>query len=132
MKKPLMPGRIASGTGTWPHHYHSQLKMTQNIRISSQEFATAIEWLAHHAYPAQSKGHIRKDPGKAFTDGIEDPAIRIQLLQGGVKTVTEALRQALELQAILLGTINTLKSPHHALTVIMERANPTIVIGLGR
>jgi hypothetical protein len=37
-----------------------------------------------------------------FADGVEDPAIKIQLLVGGEKMVNEALRQALELQAVLL------------------------------
>jgi hypothetical protein len=43
--------------------------------------------------------------GKAFTDGIDDPAIKTELmLLRGEKTVNKALRQALELQAVLLTT----------------------------
>jgi hypothetical protein len=30
--------------------------------------------------------HIRTEAGKAFVDGIEDPDIKIRLLQGGEKT----------------------------------------------
>jgi hypothetical protein len=67
-----------------------------------QEFATAVEQLAHHAYPALPEDHKRREAGKAFTDGGEDPAIKIQLLLVGEKTANEALRQALILQAMLL------------------------------
>jgi hypothetical protein len=67
-----------------------------------QYFATAIEQLAHHTYPSLPEDHIRRETGKMFADGVEDPAIKIQLLLGGEKTVNEALRQALELQAVLL------------------------------
>jgi hypothetical protein len=34
---------------------------------------------------------------KALADRVEEPAVSIQLLLGGEKTVNEALRQALEL-----------------------------------
>jgi hypothetical protein len=44
--------------------------------------------------------------GKAFADSVEDPAIKIQLLLGE-ETVNEALRQAIELQTVLLAA-----SPH--------------------
>jgi hypothetical protein len=37
-----------------------------------------------------------------FADAVEDPAIKIQLLLGGEKMVNEALRQTVELQAMLL------------------------------
>jgi hypothetical protein len=83
--------------------YRSQLKTrTQKAGESLQEFATAIEQLAHRAYPALPEDHVRKEAGKAFADGVEDPDIKIQLLLGGEKTVNEALRQALELQAVFL------------------------------
>jgi hypothetical protein len=42
--------------------------------------------------------------GKAFAYEVQDPDINIQLLLGGEKTVNEALRQALELQAVLVAT----------------------------
>jgi hypothetical protein len=38
-----------------------------------QEFDTAVEQLAHHAYPTLPEDHIRRVAGKAFTDGVEDP-----------------------------------------------------------
>jgi hypothetical protein len=62
----------------------------------------AIEQLAHCAYPALPEDHIRREAGKAFADGVEDPDVKIQLLLGGGKTVNEVLRQALELQSVLL------------------------------
>jgi hypothetical protein len=67
-----------------------------------QELATSIEQLAHRAYPSLLKDYIRREAGKAFTDGVEDPAIEIHLLLGGEKVVNKALRQALEPQAVLL------------------------------
>jgi hypothetical protein len=83
--------------------YRSQLKtQTQKPGESLQESATAIEQLAHRAYPALPEDHVRKEAGRAFTDGVEDPDIKIQLLLGGEKTVNEALGQALELQAVFL------------------------------
>jgi hypothetical protein len=83
--------------------YRSQLKTrTQKAGESLQEFATAIKQLAHGAYPALPEDHVRKEAGRAFTDGVEDPDIKIQLLLGGEKTVNKALRQAFELQAVFL------------------------------
>jgi hypothetical protein len=83
--------------------YHSRLKTrTQGVGESLQEFATAVEQLAHHAYPALPEDHIRREAGKAFADRVEDPAIKIQLLLRGEKTVNEAVRQDLEVQAIFL------------------------------
>jgi hypothetical protein len=81
--------------------YCIQLKMrTQRIRESLQEleFATAVEQLAHRACPELPQDHVRREAGKAFADGVEDPDIKIQLLLGGKKT----LRQALELNAVFL------------------------------
>jgi hypothetical protein len=63
--------------------YCSQLKTrTQGVRESLQEFSTAVEQLAHHAYPALPEDHIMWKTGKVFADGIEDPAIKIRLLLG--------------------------------------------------
>jgi hypothetical protein len=61
--------------------------------------------LAHRAYRTQPEEHIRREAGKEFADGAEDSDIIIQLLLGGEKTVNEALRQALELQAVLLAAM---------------------------
>lgn len=67
-----------------------------------QEFATAIELLAHCVYSPLPEDHIRKEAGKVFADRVEDTAIKIQLLLGGEKIVYEALRQAPKLQGVLL------------------------------
>jgi hypothetical protein len=45
-----------------------------------------------------------REAGKAFADGVEDHKIKVALLIGGEKTVNEAFRQALELQAVFLAT----------------------------
>jgi hypothetical protein len=55
----------------------------------------AVEQLAHCAYPTLPEDHIRREVGK-------DPNIKIQLLLRGEKTINKALRQALELHAILV------------------------------
>jgi hypothetical protein len=60
----------------------------------------AVEQLAHHVYPALPKDHTGREAWKAFTDGLEDPNIKISLLIGGEKMVNKALRQALKLQAV--------------------------------
>jgi hypothetical protein len=51
----------------------SQLKTrTQKAGESLQDFATAVEQLAHRAYPTLPEDHIRREAGKAFADGVED------------------------------------------------------------
>jgi hypothetical protein len=74
----------------------------QKAGESQQDFAPAIELLAHPAYTTLPEDHIGREAGKAFAYGVQDPDIKIQLLLGGEKTVNEALRQALELQAVLV------------------------------
>jgi hypothetical protein len=71
-----------------------------NTGESLQDFAMAIETLAHRAYPNLPTDYVAREAGKAFTYGIRDADIKIQLLLGGEKTVNEALRQALELQSL--------------------------------
>jgi hypothetical protein len=73
----------------------------QNPRESLQDFATAIKTLARCAYP-NLPADVAREAGKAFTYGIRDADIKIQLLVGGEKTVNEVLQQALELQAVLV------------------------------
>jgi hypothetical protein len=46
--------------------------------------------------------HIKRESGKAFSYGVQDPDIKIQLLLGGKKMVSEALRKALELHAVMV------------------------------
>jgi hypothetical protein len=58
--------------------FHSQLISTQIAGESLQEFATAREQLAHGAYPTLPKELIRRDAGKAFADGVENPDSNFQ------------------------------------------------------
>jgi hypothetical protein len=51
--------------------YRCQLTTrTQKARESLQDFATAIEQLAHCAYPTLPEEHIRREAGKAFSYGV--------------------------------------------------------------
>jgi hypothetical protein len=59
-----------------------------------QDFATAIDLLAHRAYPTLPGDHMGRGAGKVFAYGVQDPDIKIQLLLIGEKTVNEDLRQA--------------------------------------
>jgi hypothetical protein len=67
-----------------------------------QDFASAIELLAHRAYPNLSEDNIGREVRKSFAYGVQEPDIKIQLLLEAEKTVNEALRQTLELQAVLV------------------------------
>jgi hypothetical protein len=46
--------------------------------------------------------NVRREAGKKIVDGIEDYEIKIRLLLGSEETLSEALRQALELHAVLI------------------------------
>jgi hypothetical protein len=67
-----------------------------------ERISYAVEQLVHGAYHALLEDHLRREMGKAFAEGVEDPAIKIQMLLEGKKPLNEALRQAIELQAVLL------------------------------
>jgi hypothetical protein len=61
--------------------YSSQLKTrTQRAGESLQDFATAIEQLAHRAYPTLPEDHIRREALKTFTEGVEDHEVKVALL----------------------------------------------------
>jgi hypothetical protein len=103
--------------------FRSRLKTRiQRAGESLQDFAITVEQLAHRAYPTLPDEHKRQEAGRAFVDGIEYPDIKIKLLLGGEKTVNEALRQALELQAMLL-----VARPHKSSTMTIwgRRSPPT-------
>jgi hypothetical protein len=82
--------------------YRCQLTTTQEAGESLQDFAMEIEQLTHRAYPTLPEEHVWREAGRAFAYGVADPDIKIQLLLGGEKKVNEAVRQALELQAVLV------------------------------
>jgi hypothetical protein len=74
----------------------------QSVGKSLQEFFIALEQLTHHAFPALHKDHIRVGVRKAFSSDIGDQGIKQQLLLGGKRTLTKALRQTPELEVIKL------------------------------
>jgi hypothetical protein len=86
--------------------YCSQQKLrNQGVGEFLQEFATAVEQLAHRTYPALPEDYIKeREKGRqGVRRRVRRPCHKeIQLLLGGEKTVNEALRQTLELQAVLL------------------------------
>jgi hypothetical protein len=47
-----------------------------------QEFSTAIEQLANRPYLALPEDNIRRQAGKAFSDGVEDTAIKNPVAAG--------------------------------------------------
>jgi hypothetical protein len=50
---------------------------TQKVGESLQDFAMAIELLAHRAYPTLPEDLIGREVAKAFAYGVEDPDIKI-------------------------------------------------------
>jgi hypothetical protein len=57
--------------------YHNQLKiLTQDNGESLQKFATTIEQLTHHAFPALHEDHVLRGACYAFGNGIRDQGIR--------------------------------------------------------
>jgi hypothetical protein len=96
MRKPFRPYKIVSEINTLPALFRCQIKSrTLRAGESLQDFVTAIEQLAHRNYPTLPEEHIRREAGKAFEGGVEDPDIKIQLFLGVEKTVNEAVRPAL-------------------------------------
>jgi hypothetical protein len=59
-----------------------------------------------------------------FADGVEDLFIIIQLLLEGEKTVTEALRQAVALQAVLLVASRPKKNMHQDILGVASCLEP--------
>jgi hypothetical protein len=49
-----------------------------------QEFAAAVEQLAHRAFVGLPADHIQTEAAHAFIDGIRDREVKQQLLLGGV------------------------------------------------
>jgi hypothetical protein len=63
-----------------------------------QEFAATIDHLAHHVHVKLPEHLISKEAARTFADRIRERHRRRQLLLGA-KTLSEALNQALELEA---------------------------------
>jgi hypothetical protein len=98
----LRPWRTASGIKSGRH-------ISQSAKIEDPGSRRIIARISHSCrtacpsllLPLPEHG-IRREAGKEFTDRVEEPTIKIQLLLRGEKTVNEALRQALELKTVLL------------------------------
>jgi hypothetical protein len=64
-----------------------------------QEFAAAVEQLAHRAPVGLPIGHIQTEAAHAFINGMWDREVKQHLQMGGDRTLNEALNQALKLEA---------------------------------
>lgn len=79
-----------------------QLKTRIQRVGESPDIATAIEQLVYCAYLALPEDHRRRAAVSTFVDGVVDLYIKFRSLTGGEKTLGEALRQALEIQVVLV------------------------------
>jgi len=80
--------------------YRSQLKA--RVQASSetlQEFAAAVEQLAHRAFVGLPVAFIQTEAAQSFIHGVRDRELKQHLLMGGDRTLNEALHQALKLEA---------------------------------
>jgi hypothetical protein len=85
--------------------YRSQTKeRTWRATESLQDFATAIEQLAHRTYPTLPEGPHTEGNGESVCRRVEDPGIKMYLILGVEKTSNKVFRQALELHAVLIVT----------------------------
>jgi hypothetical protein len=83
--------------------YRSQNKVrTQKAEESLHDFATAIQHLSRRAYRVSSEEHLKREAGNIFVEGIQDYEIKIRLILGGEMTLSEVLRQALEVHDVLI------------------------------
>ena len=64
-----------------------------------QEFAAAVEQLAHRAFVGLPVAFIQAQAVHSFIDGVGDREVKQHLLMGGDRTLNEALIQALKLEA---------------------------------
>jgi hypothetical protein len=75
--------------------YRSRLKArVQTGGETLQEFAAAVEQLAHRALVGLPLCHIQTEAAHAFINGIRDREVKQYLLMGGDRTLNEALNQA--------------------------------------
>jgi hypothetical protein len=80
--------------------YRSHLKArVQTGGETLQEFAAAVEQVAHRALVGLPVGYIRTETAHAFIHGIRDREVKQHLLMGGGRTLNEAPNQALKLEA---------------------------------
>jgi hypothetical protein len=80
--------------------YRSHLKARVQTGVETlQEFAAAVEQLAHRALVGLPPGHIQTVAAHAFIDGIRDREVKQFLLLRGACTLNKALNQALKIEA---------------------------------
>jgi hypothetical protein len=78
--------------------YRAQLKArTQLIGESLQEFAAAVEQLAHRTLVGQPLDFIQREAAHTFVDGVRDREVKQHLLMDSDRSLNEALIQALKL-----------------------------------
>jgi hypothetical protein len=79
--------------------YRSQLKArVQMSDKTEQEFAAAVEQLAHRVLVGLPVGFIQSDTAHAFINEVRDREVKQHLLIGGDRALNEALNQALKLE----------------------------------
>jgi hypothetical protein len=80
--------------------YRSQFKaMVQTSGETLQEFAAAVEQLAHRALVGLPLAFIQTEAAHAYIDGVRDWAVKLHPLMGGDQNINQALNQALKLEA---------------------------------
>jgi hypothetical protein len=80
--------------------YRSRLKArVQTGGKKLQEFAAAVEQLAHRALVGLPTNHIQTEVAHAFIDGIRDRKVKQYLLMGGACALNDALNRALSIEA---------------------------------
>jgi len=80
--------------------YRSHLKArVQASGKTLQEFAAAVEQLAHRALVGLPVAFIQTEAAHSFIDGIRDREVKQHHLMGGDQTLNEAFNQALKLEA---------------------------------
>jgi len=80
--------------------YRSQLKArVQASGETLQEFAAAVEQLAHRALVGLPVAFVQTEATHSFIDSIRDWEMKQHLLMGGDRNLNEALNQALKWEA---------------------------------
>jgi len=80
--------------------YRSQLKARVQVSGETlQEFAAAVEQLAHRAFVGLPVAFVQTEAADSFIDSVRDREVKQHLLMGGDRTLNEALNQALKLEA---------------------------------
>jgi hypothetical protein len=72
--------------------------------VRLQEFAAAVEQLAHRAFVGLPEGHIQTEAAHAFIDEIRDWEVKQYLLMGGDRTLNDALNRDLSIEAAKAAT----------------------------